>query len=195
MKSELLEKVEEFATTLLKHRLSETLYFHNPGHTLEVVTATLDIGAQSSLTTTEQETVTTAAWFHDLGYCYTYKGHELESANTAFIFLSILGVHESRIDQIVSCILATRMPQQPQSLLEKILCDADLHHFSRSDYPAHEQALKKEWEDTLNLQYDDEQWKKLNLQMLREHQYWTPYGKTVLQLRKEVNIRKLEERI
>jgi len=193
MKSELLDKVEEFATMLLKQRLSRDLYFHNLNHTIEVVSATLDIGLHSNITDEELETVAIAAWLHDLGYCSTYKGHETESANIARVFLTILKTDESRIEQIISCILATRMPQNPSSLLEKIICDADFYHFTRNDYPKHEQALKKEWEINLNLHYTDEQWNKLNHHMLREHNYWTAYGKTVLQPKKELNIRKLNK--
>jgi len=191
MKSELLDKVEEFATAQLKSRLSPTLYFHNLRHTREVVEATLEIGKHSDLTEIELETVTIAAWFHDVGYCKIYKGHEVESANNAFVFLSIMGMDKLRIEQIISCILATRMPQKPTSILEKVICDADFYHFSRHDYQQHEQALKKEWEIALGLNYTKVQWTKLNYTMLKEHTYWTPYGKTVLQIKKEANIKQL----
>lgn len=193
MQSEILIKVKEFATTLLKHRLSEKLYFHNITHTLEVVQATSEIGVNSALSKEELEIVLIAAWFHDLGYSDKYKDHEYESANIAFIFLTITGIDEIIIEHIISCILATKYPQKPLSLLEKVICDADLYHFSRPDYKQHEQALKKEWEANLNLIYTDKEWDIINYDMLKDHVYWTSYGKTVLQLKKEENIKKLKQ--
>jgi len=192
MKSELLKQVEEFATSLLEHRLSEILYFHNLAHTYEVVAATIDIGKNCGLSEEELETVTIAAWFHDVGYCDIYKGHEQHSASIAAKFLGKSGTDQFRIEQIISCILATRMPQHPITLLEMIICDADFYHFSRTDYPQHEQALKKEWDLNLHLQYTEAQWNSLNAKMLKEHHYWTHYGKTVLQLKKEENIARLD---
>lgn len=191
MTSQLLNQVEIFATELLKYRISTKLYFHNLTHTHEVVAATIDIANHSNLTKEELETVTIAAWFHDIGYCDLYKGHEQRSADMASVFLSSLVVDALRIKQIISCILATKMPQKPLSLLEEIICDVDFYHFSRSDYPEHAVALRKEWQINLNLQYSEKQWQLLNLKMLTEHTYWTSYGKTVLQLRKEENLKQL----
>lgn len=95
---------------------------------------------------------------------------------------------------VSSCILATRFPQQPKNKPEEILCDADFYHFSRTDYTAHEQQLRKEWEIHLHLKYTDDEWDKLNYEMLKDHKYFTTYGQTVLQERKKENLKKLDKR-
>jgi hypothetical protein len=74
-----------------------------------------------------------------------------------------------------------------------VLCDADFYHFSRPDYSKFEKSLRKEWETCLNLFYTDEQWNALNLEMLTTHEYFTAYGRTVLQQRKQENINKLKQ--
>jgi uncharacterized protein len=191
MQSEILAKVREFATTTLSRRLPPNLYFHNLTHTLEVVAAAEEIGKGSDLSPAELETVSLAAWFHDLGYSNKYLDHETESAKIAADFLNNSGLEEDKIKAIIDCIMATKYPQQPSSLLQKVICDADFYHFSRKDYPRHEQSLKKEWEAKLNLIYTDREWNTLNFKMLQNHSYWTPYGKTVLQRKKEENIKRL----
>jgi len=65
------------------------------------------------------------------------------------------------------------------------LCDADFYHFSRANYPAFEASLRREWKICLNVHYTDEQWNALNLDMLTNHEYFTGYGKTILQQRKQ----------
>jgi predicted metal-dependent HD superfamily phosphohydrolase len=190
--SQTLHKVQEFAIGFLEKRLPANLYFHSFSHTLEVVEAALEIGTQTGLTSDEIDTVCIAAWFHDVGYCNTYKDHETESAVIAEYVLGEMGLAADKLNNIISCIVATRYPQQPVSLLEKVICDADFYHFSRKDYHAHEQALRREWELHLNLFYTDQEWNSINLQMLSSHHYFTDYGQKVLQLGKEENIKKLQ---
>lgn len=193
MQSDVLEQVKEFAVTLLETRLSPDLYFHNLKHTREVVRATEEIGKHADLSPTELETVTMAAWFHDLGYCTAYRGHEIESVKIAVGFLRVLQVEESRIAQITACIFATRFPQQPVTLMEKVICDADFYHLSGHDYKAHEQALRKEWQAALQLSYTEHEWYRVNYTFLSNHSYWTPYGKTTLQAKKEENLKQLKQ--
>lgn len=193
MKTELLTSVEDFCCTILKNRLDPQLHFHNLQHTQMVVAAVKEIGQQSNLSPQEQETVSIAAWFHDVGYCKTYKGHELESADHAFIFLNIIGMDPQRIQQVMCAILSTRMPQQPRFLLDKILCDADLYHLSVDRYQQVAANLREEWDQKLGLYYTDHEWNRLNYNMMKDHQYWTPYGKTTLQLLKENNMQRLNK--
>jgi len=190
---EILKTVKEYCTALLLLRLEKDLYFHNLSHTVEVVNACFEIGTESGLSPEEINILCIAAWFHDTGYCNTYKNHEAESINIASVFLKLLNIEETILEKITGCILATKVPQQPQTILEKIICDADFYHFSRTDYPEHEQALKKEWEIHCQLFYTEEEWNKGNYKMLKDHSYFTFYGQQVLQLRKEENIKRLEQ--
>jgi uncharacterized protein len=195
MISELLQTVEKFCARLLENRLNISLSFHNISHTREVVAATIEISEHSMLTSDEQDSVAIAAWFHDTGYAFAYKGHELESARQAQLFLQNHREAPQRIELIMNCILATRMPQKPATFLEKILCDADLAHLASSNYLHYALKLRREWLQNLDQQYTDAEWAKLNLKLMQAHSYWTPYGKTCLQLKKEQNITQLKESI
>jgi predicted metal-dependent HD superfamily phosphohydrolase len=184
----LVELSSKFVTVLFANELSSQLGFHTAHHTGNVVIAAQEIGIQEGLPLEELNLVAIAAWFHDTGYTKEYAGHEQLSITIARNFLADQELDVQRIERITSCILATIFPQRPKNTLEMVLCDADFYHFSRPDYPKIEQSLRKEWETCLNLYYTDEQWNALNLEMLTRHEYFTNYGKTVLQLGKFKNI-------
>ncbi|WP_158542185.1 HD domain-containing protein [Pedobacter chinensis] len=188
----IVELSSRFVTDLFAEELSVQLSFHSAYHTGNVVIAAEEIGLNAGLSTEELDLVAIAAWFHDTGYTRGYSGHEQLSVIIARDFLADNGLDAQRIEKITSCILATVFPQRPKNKLEMVLCDADFYHFSRDDYPGFEVSLRKEWETCLNLHYTDEQWNALNLEMLTNHQYFTVYGKTVLQERKQRNIDQLK---
>ncbi len=184
-----------YVIPFLDEQLDPHFYFHNSRHTVDVVTASLEIGLQAGLAPKELEIILLAAYFHDIGYAQTYKDHELASTALAKTFLRSKGLDQSLIDRVVDCILATRFPQQPRNLLEMIICDADLYHFSVNGYLAYAEALKLEWQQKLKLNYSDKQWNSINLELLQNHQYFTAYGKNTLQQRKEKNICLLKQLI
>ena len=82
------------------------------------------------------------------------------------------------------------MPQNPKNLLEKVICDADLYHLSLAEYCHLQALLLEEWKRVLSKKCTHEEWTQENLTFLKEHQYWTTYGQTILQKRKELNIEK-----
>ena len=47
-----------------------------------------------------------------------------------------------------ACILATKLPQMPDGLLQEMLCDADLYHLGTLDFFACDVLMKKETELT-----------------------------------------------
>lgn len=191
--SEQITATKEYVTTLLETKLDPQFYFHNYQHTANVVAASQEIGLQSGLDSGELAIIMLASYFHDTGYTIAYKDHELASVAFANDFLAKIGVDETLIAKVASCILATRFPQRPNSLMEMVICDADFYHFAMEGYLTYAQALKMEWHDKLGLQYSESQWNGINLEMLQSHQYFTPYGKNRLQERKEKNINLLKQ--
>ncbi|MDB5148878.1 MAG: hypothetical protein JWQ57_2898 [Mucilaginibacter sp.] len=164
------------------------MYFHNLGHTQRVVYAAIEISAHGKLKRQELTILTIAAWFHDTGYLYHYKGHEDTSMIIAGTFLMQHHYNNDFIQQVWDCIEATKVPQSPKNLIQQIICDADMHHFASPDYLKCAHNLKMEWEIYLGKQCSDEEWYNVNLNLLQQHQYFTEYGKTVLQAGKEKNI-------
>lgn len=186
-----IDSASEYVRQLLANELSSGFHFHHIVHTEYVVNACQEIGLNSQLTTQELQTLTLAAWFHDTGYTLNYTGHELASITIAKQFLAQYPIPTHQLMAIEACIKATQYPQQPTNLVEMVICDADFYHFSAPNYIDFAENLKKEWEEKLALYYNSQQWNTVNLNLLKNHSYFTPYGQKILQSKKEENIKAL----
>ena len=189
MLSYIEQKAGEYIIELFNDRLPKELCFHDKGHTLDVVKAVTLIGEQSGLAEENIKLLQIAAWFHDSGYIISYHDHEAESIVIAENFLQRLNCPQQYIVQVCALIAATRMPQNPQSLPECVICDADLFHLAKPDYKSYEQKLRDEWAFYLHKTLSDKDWKLFNIDFLIEHRYFTTYGQTVLQELKLKNIK------
>jgi predicted metal-dependent HD superfamily phosphohydrolase len=184
----LLQAVRDYAILFLTENISSELTFHNIGHTYEVVAAVREISQESVLSEEDICALQVSAWFHDCGYAFCYKGHEQESKRIAGNFLENFGCEKDFIQKVLECIDSTKYPQNPVSEIEKIICDADLFHLTRTNYPKYEKALRLEFEKYLGLIFTDEEWQMQNNDFLKNHQYFTDYGQNILAKFKEVNV-------
>ncbi len=190
-----VDSVQEFVSKLLSDKLSSDIYFHTPTHTREVVKAAVEIARECDFTQDQLEIVTLAAWFHDCDYTAVYTNHEDQSKIIAKNFLSVQNYPNNKIEKVLDCIEATRFPQNPKSAEGEVLSDADLYHFTKPDYLKYEQRLRKEFEIHLGKTYTDQEWAETNYNLLKNHCYYTGYGKNVLQKFKEVNIERLKNEL
>src|SRR5919199_6585150 len=141
--SHLLALARNYVTNIFTHQVKPEFVFHNIEHTEDVVEACSRIAERYNLDETDRLILMLAAWFHDTGYAKgEAAGHEYESVKYATRFLKQHGVDDAIIQRVASCIDATRMPQSPVTLIEKILCDADLFHLATDDFQARNQLLK-----------------------------------------------------
>ncbi len=184
----LLQVVRDYVILFLTENLSQQLTFHNITHTYEVVSAVREIARENTLSDEEFCALEIAAWFHDCGYASCYKGHEEESKRIAKNFLENSNCDKSFIEKVLKCIDSTKYPQNPVSDMEKILCDADMFHLTRTNYYQYEKALRLEFEKFLGLTFTDEEWQMENHIFLQHQHYFTSYGQDVLEKFKDVNI-------
>lgn len=188
----ILDVVANYCQDHLSNSECSKLPFHSLQHTLEVVERVKLIAQKCSLSKDEMEPVLIAAWFHDTGYSSTYVGHEEESARLAEKFLSQAQYDREKIKLVVSCVHATKMPQNPMSEQAEILCDADIFHISTPDFFFKKLLLRREWELILGKTYSDQAWHELNLAFLQEHHFFTSYSKEVGKQGKRLNIEKVK---
>jgi hypothetical protein len=90
------------------------------------------------------------------------------------------------IDAIAGCIMATKIPHNPKTLPEKIICDADTYHFGTEDFIHTDSWLKKELRSGINFPIDN--WDRSTLDMLIKHEYITSYCRELLNKGKQKNI-------
>ena len=194
IESELVQKTREFAERQLRDNYEDhKLYYHNAEHTESVVKATIEIAERMDVPEDELETVVLAAWLHDIGYATNAQDHEGESQRIAKRFLSEQELDFKRIHQVQDAIEATRMPQAPKDNLSMILCDADLYHLSTSKFEDQTIMLKKEMDERKGERMNEGQWFEESIRFMQNHKYFTSYGQTVLEPRKQKNLKKLKK--
>ena len=91
----------------------------------------------------------------------------------AQLALSEYGYDEAQITVIAELIMVTAMPQQPKTLMQKIICDADLDSLWRPDYLEVSQCLLKEL-NSFGGNISERSWWLRQVEFLQNHNYFCP---------------------
>ena len=178
----LQQQVAVYAEQLYREHTSPGLLYHDLQHINGVVDAATKMAAYYQLNDHDVFVVTAAAWMHDTGMLqYGHQNHEQRSAELAGQFLATLGVDEETCTSVKECILATTMPQRPQGLLQKIVCDADMFHLASGDWQTRQNLLRKEVELFKSCIFSKSEWHNMNIKFLQQHQYHTSYAQNLLE--------------
>ena len=182
--------LQEIILDRLEKELPDYLYYHNVKHTIDVINQAELIGYGEGVDDEAVLLLKTAALFHDFGHIIGYDNHEYYGCQLAKEYLPKFSYTQEQIERIEDLIMATKIPPDPQTLLEKIMCDADLDYLGRSDFIPVSNTLYKELkaQDKIG---DLNEWNKLQLKFISKHQYFT---QTAMNLR-EVNKQKQIDRI
>jgi predicted metal-dependent HD superfamily phosphohydrolase len=186
--TELVKKYRAIAEDILRNNISPKLVYHTIDHTRSVVKAFIEIGMASGLSEKELELGTVAAWFHDTGYTKTTIFHEQKSIEIFNDKVSNGDFSAEDISTIDELIQGTRMPQQPTTMLGKVVCDADLHHLGTESFFEQSELLKKEMENEADRKIKKEMWNVDSYYFLRDHQFFTPYAKKTFGPKEEENL-------
>jgi len=191
----LLEHVQDYALTFYKEHDTGNLLYHNQQHTEDVVKATTHIANHYQLSDTDFFIVTAAAWFHDLGYLVEIANHEEQGAALAQTFLTGHQSDMEIIKLVKGCIMATKMPQSPASLLEQIICDADLFHLGTKDFFEKDKSLLKEYNALHDIKLEKLEWRKKSILFVAAHTYFTDYCKVLLSDKQAENVEELKSKV
>lgn len=193
MDSELIKQARALAERTFAGKAFEKRAFHNLEHTQAVVDAALKIGRHSGLSDDETESVQIAGWLHDIGYENGAENHEDVAAEKARVLLEEHGASPQKVTDVTEAIMATKMPQQPTTMVSKVLCDADLYHLSSEQCDELGFKLREEWRALGFKDMKDKEWLRFNLDFMEAHHYHTPYGQEELQRGKKKNIKRLRK--
>ncbi|KAA9040797.1 HD domain-containing protein [Ginsengibacter hankyongi] len=183
---QLLEEISTQVISLFIEPRVNILMYHNVEHTKTVVKRTSEIAANYHLSETELFILSAAAWFHDTGQLMGDADlHEHRGVILMKKFLQTKGLAKEVMNKIEGCIYATRLPQNPKSLLEEIVCDADTYNLGTEAFITTDELLKKEFE-LRNMPIDN--WEEKTLKFLLSHNYFTTYCHALLNKGREKNI-------
>lgn len=189
----IVREASRFVGRMFRERLPAWTVYHGFNHTVRTVAAAESIGKKTGLDAEELDLLRLAAWFHDTGYLTCHKGHEEKSARVAVRFLRARGFPEERINRVVGCILATKMPQKPRSVLERVLCDADMVSLGTTDFFMLDRRLKREVERRERRVIPALEWLNRSEALLARYRFHTPYGRKELEKGRRENLRILRE--
>lgn len=193
---QILAAAQNYVTDLFQTKVSKSIHFHTLQHTQEVLAASERMAEYYQLADEDRFSLSIAAWFHDTGYSGgTAKGHEELSVELALKFLNEQQIGQPVVDKVKGCINATRIPQAPNSLVEQIICDADLFHLGTEDFKEKNRLLRDELNDFGKLDLSKKDWRKLNIDFLEKHIYFTSFAKENLLPLKTVYLEELKEKM
>lgn len=185
--ADLFTTIKKPILSRLEKELDPRLGYHNLSHTLDVLEQA-EIIAHNEGIHDEHDLLLlkTAAAFHDSGFLFVYKHHEEKSCEIATEYVKDV-FDKNDLERIHGMIMATRIPQTPHNILEKIICDADLDYLGRNDFEPISRSLHKEF-ITFKIIPDDCIWDHLQIKFFHTHQYFT---KTEIEKRNETKLKHL----
>lgn len=167
--------------------------YHNLTHTQNVVTHAFEIASHYEISEKEIAQLGLAAWFHDVGHLYTRPAeHEQKSVEIMKAFMEKHHEPVAFVNEVADIIIATDCNNEPTTLLQQIIRDADTYHFGTKEFKNTNKLVKNEYESR-GLSVAD--WDTHTLERLKKHRFFTSYCIEILDGGKEENMKKTEKRI
>lgn len=187
-----LGDLEEFMLEKLEKGLPKNLYYHNLKHTVDVYTQVELIGRSEGLSKKDLLILRTAALLHDAGHLVDYATHEEMGVKLAHEILPKFGYNKNQIAQVAQLIMATKLPPNPQNIMEEIICDADLDYLGRADFiPVSNMLYKELHEHGMVGSLHD--WNTLQIKFIEKHQYFTKTARRLRNVNKELQLQSIKK--
>jgi uncharacterized protein len=177
---------------ILRTQLPGYLTYHTPEHTAHVIQKAEMISHEENINGRHLYLIKVAALFHDIGFIRQAKNHEEISCEICSLKLVRYDFPSDEIESICDMIMATKIPQQPKNLFDKIVADADLEYLGTDQFYPISQTLYHEFKH-----YDPhltiERFNDLQINFMRKHHYHTDYCIANREERKQQHLQKLIE--
>lgn len=172
------ENAKAFILSKLKTELAPNLYYHSYNHVKDVHKAARMLAIEEGIPEDSEEftLLETAVLFHDSGFIVAAKNHEQLGCDIVKKELPAFGYSAMQIEKICGMIMATKIPQTPTNLLERIICDADLDYLGRDDFFEIGNHLFNELV-VYGILEDEKTWNRIQVTFLGKHDYFTDTAK------------------
>jgi ligand-binding sensor domain-containing protein/class 3 adenylate cyclase/predicted metal-dependent HD superfamily phosphohydrolase len=187
-------KAERHIMKLLEQKLAKELHYHSIAHTKDVVSAAERIALLEGVTDEGLFVLKSAATYHDAGFVEQYDHNEPIGVRLAQEILPKYGYTQAHIDTIKELIYVTTIPHQPKTLLEEIMCDADLDYLGRNDFHEIADRLRRELREHGKIN-SDRMWDEIQVKFLTAHKYFTKTAKAMRDKKKAENLQEVIDRL
>jgi len=187
-----LNEATDYILKRMERELPLNLFYHSIAHVKDVMQSAAIFAEMEGLSHYEKDLLKTAVAYHDCGFIINGKNHEELGCEIARENLPNYGYSSEEIETICGMIMATKIPQTPNNLLEEIICDADLDYLGREDFWSIGNKLFLELTD-MGVLNTEEAWNKLQLNFLVNHNYFTNSAKNLREKTKVDHLNKVME--
>ncbi len=178
-------RIEKDIIKKLQQELPSKLYYHRTEHSIHVIKESEIIGRSEGIKGNDLLLLKTAALLHDTGFLKCPSQHEPMGCQIASKILPDYGYTPEQVKLIDGMILATAIPQNPTSLLQEIICDADLSYLGTSNAMTESNNLRLEMKLLQHRIFSDIEWIDFQLDFLRAHIFFTTYARKYITPGKE----------
>lgn len=185
------EKLKERILKVLDEQLPGELAYHGTHHTLDVLEVCNAYIERESVGDKDALLLRVGVLFHDFGFTRSFDNHEENGAILAERILPDFGFNKEDVQIVRGLIMSTKIPQEPRTKLEQIICDADLDYLGREDYYPISNTLFEELKALDRIQ-TEAQWNALQVGFLEAHKYHTDFAIENRQPEKEKRIEELK---
>jgi len=186
------DQAGEYILSKMRKELNGSFYYHNVSHVLDVLQSAELIGRSEQVNEADMELLKVAAMYHDAGFIINPDNHEKLSCDIAMEILPGFGFNNQEIEIVCNLILATRVPQSPRNLLEKIICDADLDYLGRDDFFTTGNKIFREFQ-ARKMVADEREWNELQVKFLAAHNYFTATSIKLRSTKKAEHLQKIKQ--
>lgn len=180
--------------TQLEADLPPWLKYHNANHTKYVIQQAESIANKENINGRDLLLIKIAALYHDTGFFIRRLDHEILSCEIASRDLKASDLNQEEIKKICGMISATKVPQQPENILEMIVADADLEYLGTDEFDTFSNNLFLELLHS-NPTLTQQEWDKIQVDFITKHSYHTSYCKIYKEPLKQKNLDKVRNRI
>ncbi|MAB49153.1 MAG: HD family phosphohydrolase [Flavobacteriaceae bacterium] len=178
----------------LEDKLPNYLKYHSVEHTKYVLEKAIYIASKEQVSGHDLFLLKIAALYHDIGFTKSNIEHEAIGCDIVRNELPKYGISGEDVDIICGMIMATKIPQHPQTHLEKILADADLEYLGTKHFKTVSELLYKELKH-YNPNLTRSEWNSIQINFMQNHQYHTKFCRRYKAFRKQKHLEELKKQI
>lgn len=191
----IIQRAVEYVRAHFDREIPAQYVYHSVDHTMRVAEAACELAQDAGVSPEEKEDLILCALFHDTGFSVSAKNHEEHSKTIARAFLEKEGLDRDRIERIAECIDATRMGHHPSSRIQMLMKDADMSGLGKEDFFEVTEQLRQEMNVVNGDGIDKREWDRINLEFLREHEFYTEEAKSRFADAKQKHIKSIEKKL
>jgi len=190
--TELLRDTALYVRDYYAAHFNDQYSFHNYSRTVSIVRNCDALGVSMNLGGQELKLAHLAAWFTELGFSEDHRNYQARSVKLAREYFRTKKLDDGIFEKLEECILSTRVPQQPVSVISQLICDAAMYHLAEKDSLQLADALRAELAAVAQVEYSDEEWISEYIKMINNHFYFTRTARELFQKRKEKTLAALQ---